>query len=61
MTRTCENCEWWERYLGRLSGYGICHRMPPTAILEDGEVWSMAPETSCETWCGEFKQKDKEE
>ena len=51
----CDECKYWS---GLGTKDGRCKRMPPAVRDTLGRMW---PITSPDDWCGEFKEKLKDE
>jgi len=58
--KECQECIFWKRV--EETGYGLCHRYPPTAVIDprpDGNPRPAFyfPNMPAASWCGEFKTK----
>jgi len=53
----CKNCDYFDRQ-NKLLGYCIIN--PPSAVVLDGEIFSVWPEVSNENVCGKFSERRPE-
>lgn len=54
--RSCETCEWWDRFLGSSAEYGLCRGGPPT-VMDNGSQ-ARWPVTAFGAWCGTFRLRE---
>jgi hypothetical protein len=61
MNPSCSNCHFWFRRPAPASSVmGICHRFPPTPIVNLGIEMGMGvfPMTGQDIWCGEHLERE---
>lgn len=56
-----ENCKACKFFLAQDEAQGLCRRNPPTPIPTEQGVISFFPPMLNDGWCGEFKNKEKQQ
>lgn len=61
MTKTCETCRWWQKWLGTVAQPdigGACKRFPPMIVQPLSRAPAFQPATRSTDWCGEHQPKE---
>ncbi len=55
---SCKECRFWDRISSSAKGY--CRRLTPVALVREGKVESVWPESAEADWCGSFVRSERD-